>query len=72
VATEEGLHNVKMYFFESEEEARKCFESFWVARVLYSGNGVVVKTAGWNPWAINTIKNFVAEIQKKSPIKIAA
>jgi hypothetical protein len=65
VATEEGIHNVKMYYFESEEEARKCFNEIWVARVLYSPSGQVVETAGWNPWAIDTIKNVVTQRQEK-------
>ncbi|DAZ92719.1 TPA: hypothetical protein N0F65_012413 [Lagenidium giganteum] len=59
IATEEGVHNVRVCRYEYQEDALAAFDKIWCSRVLYNPNDEEVKCAGVNRLAINTIRRVM-------------
>lgn len=58
VLTEEGIHNVVFYPFETEAEARRFFYDLRASRpkILFDSLGLEIESGGWNPLALPTIR----------------
>jgi hypothetical protein len=61
VATEEGCGNVRVCRYRSESDARNAFGGIWCCRILFNPDGHEVDCAGWNGWALATIRRVMAE-----------
>ncbi|GMF40084.1 unnamed protein product [Phytophthora lilii] len=61
IATEEGCGNVRVCRYSDECAARKAFDGIWCSRILYSPDDKKVKCAGWNGWALATIRRVMTE-----------
>jgi len=62
VVTEEGAGNVVFYPFASEVEASRFYESLFSSRprILFDPAANELRTGGWNPFALSTIRTRVA------------
>merc|ERR550525_2304179 len=61
VVTEEGIWNVKVYCFNSPETAQIFFNGLWVACILVDSRRKEIGNKGWNPWALNTARNYASK-----------
>lgn len=61
VATEEGWGNVRVYRYDEEHDARAAFDQARCCRVLYNREDIEVDAAGWNGWALTTIRQVVKD-----------
>jgi len=61
VATEEGVHNVKCYMFETEQAANHFASEITVAWVMYDDCVQELKHGDLNPWALSTIRTSMSQ-----------
>jgi len=60
VVAEEGIGNILCYTFSTEEDALALFRNHGIiARILLDPFGIEVTSAGWNRFALNSIRNYV-------------